>query len=764
MPDAPSKQLDVLVSGLMICAAARMLRIGYVRGIELGSFSLWRVVFVIALYLGAFALLTAAIASLDATWRVSLTTYWDRLAKSVPNGLRSDRAEKSVRYSALAATATMLARAMYLRWGHDLPGTDGMLFARYSADLALAGVNPYAVSMSPAFDRYGLTYDQATFRLDGTLVDTLSYPALSVIAFLPQAAARLPNLNLTTLIFLAVSLFVIAYEARGFAVWLLPLMLSANSDLINFSGGGVFDAIWMLPIALAMLAARRGRVVVSGLLFGCACSAKQTPWLLAPFVFMFFVLEHERLAAGLKAGARFAFASFASFALINLPFIIADAGAWLRGSLTPVMGGAPLVELGTGAVLLNLVGITALPKSFFSVAGLIVLGGSLTIYVAFYARLRWLAWVAALLALWCNYRSLQNYFVFSLPLAFYAVLLHISEPRQTARSRPRMALAAASLSVLAILCLAWVSNGRINLDGVLRVVDTEDPLHLGASEIVTIDATNGSNEIIRPAFAALHAKHLAPVIWTIVEGPDELQARGTARYRIRAPAGRGGLIPFDDAVQFRMYQRGTEQRILLNIDAFRRFDPAPSTHVVRNPTFARWSTENRRSLPYAWHDASINGRLGFDARITRDTAGLALEALNDAGRGGATLRLAALQQALESKPNELLVDASLAEVAPCHGDTQPLRAAGIELRGQHLRTRFVFSDCTERVVRNNVDSDVLVYVPAQVGRSTYRITLGDFEPPADAKPSLVLFAGVRPGDEPNRSRIVFHSVSTLQRQ
>src|SRR5664279_1313382 len=70
-------------------------------------------------------------------------------------------------------------------------GTDAAAFDQYAAGLALHGVNPYTHSMSQALAQFHVPKVFRTYRLDGSSVDGLSYPAGSFLLYLPALAAGL---------------------------------------------------------------------------------------------------------------------------------------------------------------------------------------------------------------------------------------------------------------------------------------------------------------------------------------------------------------------------------------------------------------------------------------------------------------------------------------------------------------------------------------------------------------------------------------------
>lgn len=308
---------------------------------------------------------------------------------------------------------------------HDITsvGTDALLFSQYAVDLLLEGENPYANSMMPAFERYGLDHRFVTYQVDGTFVDSLSYPALSFLYFVPQTLLGIPNLNLTSIVVVLLSLAFLIRESPSHLALAPFAVFFADPSITFFSYGGVFDILWVLPLLLAMKFWARGQLPVAATLVGLAFAVKQTAWFVAPFLAIWLYLESDTQAVfRQRAGTCLTF-GFAGFLLPNIPFIIWNPGAWTRSVLLPMLGGVGLVQQGRGLVVLSSTGLAPLPTSFFTVTLLVLLVASLCLYSLYFDAARWLAWLAPILLLWVNYRSLQNYFIFFIPIAYYAVLL-----------------------------------------------------------------------------------------------------------------------------------------------------------------------------------------------------------------------------------------------------------------------------------------------------------------------------------------------------
>ena len=261
-----------------------------------------------------------------------------------------------------------------------------------------------------------------TLTPNGNLVSTLNYPALQVIAFLPAVWAGLRDARIVIYVFEIASIVIIYLwspkEIRALA--LIPLF--AGSDLaINFSAGSIADFIWILPLVLMVV--YMDRPLVAGIMFGLASAVKQTPWLLAPYLLIWFYRSESnlKLQNRLKRISVFTGAAVAAFLIPNLWFMFKDFGAWYSGVVTPAIGN--LVVLSQGLSLITLASGIPLPPAFYLVATVVVAATLIVEYYIYFERLAFALWAFPAIILWFSYRGLQNYFIFWTPLLVMSVVL-----------------------------------------------------------------------------------------------------------------------------------------------------------------------------------------------------------------------------------------------------------------------------------------------------------------------------------------------------
>ena len=300
--------------------------------------------------------------------------------------------------------------------------TDALAFVHYSAILLSKGINPYPRDLVSALSMFSVSPEFLTLTPNGNLVTTLNYPALQVIAFLPAAWAGLKDARIIIYLFELVTLAVIYLWSPRALRPLVIIPLFAGSDLaINFSAGSIADFIWVLP--LVFMVVWMDYPLLAGIMFGLASAVKQTPWLLAPYLLVWFLRSTPNIAlqSRLKRVGVFAGASVGAFLIPNLWFMLQDFGAWYSGVVTPAFGN--LVVLSQGFSLITLAAGVPLPPSFYLMIVVIVAVTLLVEYYLYFEKLAHVLWAFPAIILWFSYRGLQNYFIFWTPLVVMSAVI-----------------------------------------------------------------------------------------------------------------------------------------------------------------------------------------------------------------------------------------------------------------------------------------------------------------------------------------------------
>jgi uncharacterized membrane protein len=329
-----------------------------------------------------------------------------------------------IRDLALAALIFVTISSWYVVTQVEFPGsyqTDALAFAHYSAILYSKGMNPYTQDLQSALSTFAVNPQFFTLTPNGDLVTNLNYPALQFIVLMPVVWLGLHDARIMIYLFELAAIVIIYFwsprEIRTLA--LLPIF--AGSDLVvNFTAGAVADFLWVLPLVLMIVFIDDPRL--SGIMFGLASAIKQTPWLLAPFLLVYYIRSepHLKLSDRLKRTLIFATLALGTFLLPNIGFMWNSFGSWYSGVVTPAFGN--LVVLSQGLSLLTLAVGIPLPPIFYLTATLAVAATLLINYYVYYDRLAMAVWAFPAVILWFSYRGLQNYFIFWTPLLVMAVV------------------------------------------------------------------------------------------------------------------------------------------------------------------------------------------------------------------------------------------------------------------------------------------------------------------------------------------------------
>lgn len=426
-------------------------------------------------------------------------------------------------------------------------GTDEAAFDQYAAQLFVHGVNPYTHSMQPAFDLFHVSPDGHTFRIDGTSVTSLSYPAFSFLVYVPFLLLGWSSQLAINVNVLAWALAVmVAYVLLPRAIRPLAIVIGSLAIYTGFAVGGVTDAIYM-PLLIGAVYqwdryadASRPMRWVTPTLMALAMSVKQTVWFVVPFILVGLFLEsrgpestgRQRLVVPLSYLARLLMV----FVVINLYSIVQGPTAWIRGVFTPFFD--HLVPAGEGWIAIsnflgqgggNLLDYTV----FVSAVGL----ASVVLYVITYPRSKPLAVFLPSLVLFFASRSYSNYLVMLiLPSMVAFCSVHSGAARPSVKRmilshpRGRVALIAVVTLVPTVAIVTTLTPQPVAL-GISSVTTTGQ---LATVVAVNVNVTNRTGHTLTPVFASESGGAItAP--WVILSGPNHLGAHAHATYTLQAP-------------------------------------------------------------------------------------------------------------------------------------------------------------------------------------------------------------------------------------
>ena len=427
-------------------------------------------------------------------------------------------------------------------------GTDEAAFDQYAAQLFVHGQNPYAASMAPSFSIFHVSPDGFTFRLNGTPVTQLSYPALSFLLYAPlllvgvtSQAAILMNVVGWALA-IAIAYFLLPREFKPLAI-----VLGSFVIFTGFAVGGVTDALYVPFLIIAVY--RWDRFInlsgwqrwVSPAAMGLSLGIKQTPWFIVPFLVIGLYLE-KRLVSPEPTRPYFVAWQYlwrllVVFLIPNLYFIAINPSAWFRGILTPFID--HLVPAGEGIVAIaNFMGRGGGLLAAYSALSAAMLLFSIVIFVNSYPRSKGLLVFIPSLILFFSERSFSNYFVmFLLPAVVAASSLRgVPETNLTIwanlrkTGRRQAALALSLLLVFLSLALVTMSPQPISL----HVISVSTTGQLATVIRTKVSVTNRTNHVLTPVFTSEGGGAItAP--WLVIRGPRQLRPGATTIYRLQAP-------------------------------------------------------------------------------------------------------------------------------------------------------------------------------------------------------------------------------------
>jgi uncharacterized membrane protein len=412
---------------------------------------------------------------------------------------------------------------------------------QYAAQLVAHGHNPYTRSMAPALQQFQVPISYNTFRLDGSEVTSLSYPAGSFLAYVPALwmglSTQAANI-IDVLVWLAACVLAFFFLPRRLR-WIAPI-LAVGSSYLDYFIGGCTDAIYVPLLMLAVWRWDRfgdktlhwawrwtGPVAL-----GLAMTVKQTPWFLVPFLVTGVFMEHrartgDRIAATKTAAAHLG-VTIGVFLLVNLPFLIDTPGPWLRGAVLPFAD--PLIPDGQGAVnAASFLGMGGGNLSLYSVAGAAFVAALGLTWILRYPTLKraWLVLVA--LSFWLPTRSFTSYLIMLLPAALIAATTVREAPANWAwaprwTGRRATALIAAGFTLVAgclTAALASPSPLRLTID------DVRTTGQMGSVSEVTVTVSNQTGQRVTPAFSVDVGMHVTTFWYAVHPTPDGgLQATG----------------------------------------------------------------------------------------------------------------------------------------------------------------------------------------------------------------------------------------------
>ena len=408
----------------------------------------------------------------------------------------------------IAATGIPEAVNVHLRQYYS---TDSAAFNQVAARLLLQGHNPYTTTMASAARLLQVPAHNWTYTVNGGHVTSLSYPAGSFLLQVPAMALGFHHeivdwMDLYAWLITGVLLFVLIPASVR---WLAALLILTPVFVQMFSAGGT-DAAFVPFLVLAVWRWDRfhlGRSAgvaswIGPIALGLACSIKQTPWFCLPFLAVGLFIEARNTGRRpVQLVMRYLAIAAAVFLVVNIPFIVWQPTAWVRGTFLPFTD--PLVADGQGLVTLALHGVArgvSLPLLTF--AGVLVFVALMATFVIWYPQMKRIWMILLPLTLFVATRSLSSYLLDLYPAAIVAAL-SVAPGVQPAivwtSKRYRMLIGMAALvpamAAVVVSALAFLSPPLVLA---VRSVTTS---HTATSlDSVTVAVHNSTGHTVTPHF------------------------------------------------------------------------------------------------------------------------------------------------------------------------------------------------------------------------------------------------------------------------
>jgi hypothetical protein len=395
--------------------------------------------------------------------------------------------------------------------------------------------------MAPSFDFFQVSPDGYTFHLDGHPVTSLSYPALSFLVYVPFLLMGWSSQLATWLNVAAWALsIVILFACMPAPFKPFAIVLGSASVYVAYAVGGVTDALFVPFLILAAIRWDRYpleqglRRLLAPCCLGLALGIKQTPWTLIPFILTGIFLEARRGGIGNRRAAwvvaRYTLIAGTVFLIPNVPFVVANSGAWLRGITTPL--DSTIVPSGQGLISLAiLLGLGGGSLAAYSVTTLVVLLTVWVAYAATYPRIKAWTFLLPVVPFFFGVRSFGSYLVMLLPAGVAAMATMRRQSSSGPLTRNVWAL---------LLCGIVLSLGSISVALAvpppfdLRISRVHTTGQLATVDRLSVVATNRTNSPLSPGFTVNSGGNLT-AFWNRLHGPKVVPAGATRTFELAAP-------------------------------------------------------------------------------------------------------------------------------------------------------------------------------------------------------------------------------------
>ena len=303
------------------------------------------------------------------------------------------------------ATFVLAAMALFLGKGYHV---DAVTVPHVAAQELLAGHDPYTVFDLPAaLAQFGINPDLVTHYEDGSVVHSLSYPALNFLLVTPFIALGVTDIRWIYLFEIIGLILILLKKVR--IPWrpLVSAGIVGNTVTMRQSILAGIDPTWWVLLTVAWIFVESRWL--SPIAVGLAVASRQPAWFAAPF-YVLAMWKRDGRAEALRRGAIIGVVAL----LPNLPFMIDNPVAFFDGVGGPMLGA--LAASGVGFVRLGLEGpLPLLPRAVYGALAGVSFVTLMAVLWRYWRSIPIGALTFPFVPLYLAWRSLQNYFG-SIPL------------------------------------------------------------------------------------------------------------------------------------------------------------------------------------------------------------------------------------------------------------------------------------------------------------------------------------------------------------
>ena len=302
--------------------------------------------------------------------------------------------------------------------------TDESVLDYYSASLFLKGLDPYVRgSLYGLLPMLGFTIDRATPLSTGGFVQTLGYPALSFLSYIPALIFHIKEAFIQIPLYI-LPFLLLAYNfmKKGYSNYIPFIALSIFSTMQFFYEGlTIGNSIFWVSMLMASFIMEQ-KPLVSGVLLGISTSFKQFPIIVLPFLAIYMIRIHGR-----RSFSKWILAFAASFILINAYFIIQNPVAFFTSIISPET--SMIIGVGAGISQISFAGYFSISREFFFLMIIYITLFSLIGYWLYFNKVKYCLFVIPVIIFLFNYRLLVQYIMFW-PLISLLMFPHILKESQ----------------------------------------------------------------------------------------------------------------------------------------------------------------------------------------------------------------------------------------------------------------------------------------------------------------------------------------------